>query len=228
MAPSTKPVSKKSSGGKKEKVFHPQSRKAGQLARVQLRKSKLVEHARERYKKHGSQVNIYSFFFHALPPEGGVLSLDELHYVVRDVWLARHDMEIEAERSARRKGRPKSTKEAKLEELQLREKELYRTGMEVVDLTHPLTVELFRKWDQIEAAYIQQLRFIRISSATPDTVIVSRTGQHALLQREEERRKEAEAEDEAARAAAMDTDEAPLLLEPVARFSSTIQTMDSA
>lgn len=74
-------------------------------------------------------VNIYSFFFHALPPEGGVLSLDELHYVVRDVWLARHDMEIEAERSARRKGRPKSTKEAKLEELQLREKELYRTGM---------------------------------------------------------------------------------------------------
>ncbi|KAI0820790.1 hypothetical protein BC628DRAFT_1395380 [Trametes gibbosa] len=232
MAPSTKPASKKSSGTKKEKVFHPQSRKAGQLARTQLRKSKLVEHARERSKKHGSQVDIYSFFFHALPPEGGVLSLDELHFVVRDVWLARHDQELEAERAARRKGRPKSTKEAKLEELQLREAEHYRTGMEVIDLTHPLTVELFRKWDQIEAAYIQQLRFVRISSGAPGTAVVSRTGQHALLRREEERRKQAvkdEDEDEAARAAVemMDTDEAPLLLEPPARFSSTIQTMDA-
>jgi hypothetical protein len=69
----------------------------------------------------------------------------------------------------------------KLEELILREAETYRTGMgthlimllslvfilnhdltEVIDLTHPPTVELFRKWDQKEVAYIQLLRFIRI------------------------------------------------------------------
>lgn len=153
MAPPTKASGSKakSSGGKKEKVFHPQSRKAGQLVRTQLRKSKLVDLARERHKKQGTQgtpiihllflclpanidissraVSIYGFFFHALPPEGGELSLDELHYVVRDVWLTRHNHEIEAERAARRKGRPKSAKEQKLEELQLREKELYRTGM---------------------------------------------------------------------------------------------------
>ncbi|KAH9893475.1 hypothetical protein C8Q73DRAFT_647922 [Cubamyces lactineus] len=211
------------SGKKKEKVFHPNSRKAGQLVRTQLRKSKLVELAKERSKKQGTQVSIYNFFYHALPPEEGVLSLEELHYIVKDVWLTRHDQELEAEKASRRKGRPKSAKEMKLEEQKLREVELYRTGMEVIDLTHPTNVELFRKWDQKEAAYIQQLRFIRISSTSPDTVIVSRVGQHPLLKREEEQRKQAAA---AEQAQAMDTDEAPLLLEPPSHFASTIQTMD--
>ncbi|KAI0664217.1 hypothetical protein C8Q70DRAFT_224639 [Cubamyces menziesii] len=211
------------SGKKKEKVFHPNSRKAGQLVRTQLRKSKLVELAKERSKKQGTQVSIYNFFYHALPPEEGVLSLEELHYIVKDVWLTRHDQEIEAEKASRRKGRPKSAKEMKLEEQKLREVELYRTGMEVIDLTHPTNVELFRKWDQKEAAYIQQLRFIRISSASPETVIVSRVGQHPLLKREEEQKKQAAA---AEQAQAMDTDEAPLLLEPPSHFASTIQTMD--
>jgi translation machinery-associated protein 16 len=45
------------------------------------------------------------------------------------VWLTRHDDELEQERAARRKGRPKSTKELKLEEIKLRESEQYRTGM---------------------------------------------------------------------------------------------------
>ena len=54
MAPS-KSSGNKTTGGKKENVFHPQSRKAGQLVRTQLRKSKLVEQAKERSKKQGSQ-----------------------------------------------------------------------------------------------------------------------------------------------------------------------------
>lgn len=134
-------------------------------------------------------------------------------------------------------------KEQKLEEQKLLETELYRTGMgelvskslrrspknlvslrdypEVVDLTHPVNVELFRKWDQKEAAYVQQLRFIRISSAAPGSSVVSRRGRHPLL-------KEQSTEDNAAQPEEdmMDTDEAPLLLEPPSRFSSTIQTMD--
>lgn len=40
---------------KKEKLFHPQSRKAGQLVRTQFRKTKLSELARARSKKQGSQ-----------------------------------------------------------------------------------------------------------------------------------------------------------------------------
>ncbi|EMD39224.1 hypothetical protein CERSUDRAFT_36462, partial [Gelatoporia subvermispora B] len=163
---------------KKEKVFHPNSRKAGQLVRTQLRKSKIVELARERSKKFGSQIDVYSFFYHALPPEGSALTLQDLHTIVRDVWLARFDAELEEERTSRRKGRPKSTREQKLEEMKLKEAEDYRTGFEVIDLTNPINVELFKRWDQKEAAFVHQLRFIRISSTTPDLVVVSNPGRH--------------------------------------------------
>ena len=60
---------------------------------------------------------------------GGTFTLPELHELVVDVWLTRHDAELEEERAARRKGRPKSTKECKLEDIKLREAEEYRTGL---------------------------------------------------------------------------------------------------
>jgi translation machinery-associated protein 16 len=138
-----------------------------------------------------------------------VLTLPELHELVSDVWLTRHDAELEEERAARRKGRPKSTKEEKLEQVKLREAEGYRTGMgeyafffvcflssaipwlladrdlanplEVPDLTHPENVALYRTWDQREVAFIQLLCFIRISSSKPDTAIVSKPGRHPSL-----------------------------------------------
>jgi len=165
---------------KKEKIFHPSSRKADQLARKSLRKGRLVTLVNDRHKKQSSMVNLYGFFHHAIPDEG-VLTLEELHHIVRDIWLTRFDDELESERSARRKGRPKSTKEMKLEDLKLREAETYRTGMEVIDLTHPPTVDLFRKWDQKEIAYIQLLRFIRIFSTDPGHVVVSRPGKHTFI-----------------------------------------------
>ncbi|KAF9219817.1 hypothetical protein BS17DRAFT_664944, partial [Gyrodon lividus] len=176
MAPSQKPNPKP----KKEKIFHPDSRKAAQLGRTHLRKSKLTQAASKRNKRQAEQADVYGFFYHALPSEG-VLTLGELHSVIRDVWLTRHDGELEKERAARRKGRPKSTKEMKLEEIKLRESEQYRTGIEVPDLTHEATVELFRKWDQKEVAFIQLLRFIRISSADPAVTVVSKSGQHHTL-----------------------------------------------
>jgi translation machinery-associated protein 16 len=52
---------------------------------------------------------------------------------------------------------------------------------EVIDLTHPANVELFRQWDQVEVPYIQQLRFVRISSANPNTAALSRPGKHLTL-----------------------------------------------
>ena len=55
--------------------------------------------------------------------------MEELHDLINDVWLTRHDGDIEEEQAARRKGRPKSVKQQKLEDLKLREAEEYRTGM---------------------------------------------------------------------------------------------------
>lgn len=194
---------------KKEKIFHPDSRKAAQGARTQIRKNKLSEAASQRKKKFVSQVDVYGFFFHALPPQG-VLSLEELHSLVRDVWLTRHDHDLEEERSARRKGRPKSTKEMKLEEIQLRESEEYRAGMEVLDLTHSTNAELLRKWDQKEVAYVQMLRFIRVSSTNPAVAIVLRPGNHPSLQQPDLENMDGET---------------PLLTDPSSQLASTMMTV---
>ncbi|KAL6304574.1 hypothetical protein BKA93DRAFT_825740 [Sparassis latifolia] len=212
-------TSKQATEKKKEKVFHPQSRKAGQIIRTQHRKSKLAELAKNRSKKHDHRVDIFTFFYSALPPEGSVLSLEDLHTIIRDIWLARFDAELEEERASRRRGRPKSVKEQKMEEIKLRESEEYRTGLEVIDLTDLPNVELFRRWDQKEAAYIQQLRFIRLSSSTPDHAMVSRPGKHPFLKRDVAVSDVSEDQ--------MDTDDAPLLMEAPSRFGSTIMTMDA-
>lgn len=133
------------------------------------------------------KADFYGFFFHAIPEEdaegSGAFTLPELHELVADVWLTRHDAELEEERAARRKGRPKSTKECKLEEIMLREAEEYRTGLEVPDLTYPENVALYRTWDQREVAFIQALRFIRISSTNPELAIVTKLGKHPSLTR---------------------------------------------
>lgn len=159
-----------------------------------------------------------------------------MHSIIRDVWLTRNDEGLEQERAARRKGRPKSTKELKLEDTKLRETEEYRTGMgkikyhavpfkslsnrtlDVPDLTHEATVKLFRKWDQKEVAYIQLLRFIRINGADSTSSIISKPGQHHSL----ENSVSSETTDEA-----MVTDrDYSLLTEPPSRFASTIMMMD--
>ena len=62
-------------------------------------------------------------------PEEGVLTLEDLHHIIGDIWLTRFDEELQNEKAARRKGRPKSTRETALDEIKLREAEIYRTGM---------------------------------------------------------------------------------------------------
>jgi translation machinery-associated protein 16 len=208
---------------KREKIFHPESRKAGQLARTQLRKSKLMKAASKRHKKFSSQIDVFSFFYHAIPPDSGVLSLEELHDIVQNIWLTRHDIDLEAEQTARRKGRPKSAKELKLEEIKLREVEEYRTGMEVIDLTHAPTVELFRKWNQKEFAYIQMLRFIRISSSDPTTSSVSKPGKHHTLCNVDHCESSGDHEMDTVVETSVQQE---FLGEPVTRFSSTMMTMD--
>ena len=81
---------------------------------------------------------------------------------------------------------------------------------EVLDLTHPINVKLFRSWDQKEAAFVQQLRFIRINSDNPDVYTISRPGQHPFLKSATTPKSSEDTE------MVLDEDEAPLLLEPVA------------
>ncbi|KAJ7217084.1 hypothetical protein GGX14DRAFT_601960 [Mycena pura] len=166
-----------------KKVFHPDSRKAGQLARNALRKGKLGNLRTKRTKKAYSLLDLYVFFHAALPPapEGLVpgaepteaLTLPELHAIAR-AWVARHDGMLAEEQASQRKGRPKSAREMRIEELRLREQETYRTGMELPDLTDPPTLERFRKWDVTSLGYAHLLHFVRISSELPDVIVRSR------------------------------------------------------
>lgn len=91
---------------------------------------------------------------------------------------------------------------------------------EVLDLTHPINVKLFRSWDQKEASYVEQLRFIRVTSDKPDVYTLSRPGQHPFLKAASVTKVEEGTE------MAVDEDEAPLLIEPISKFSSTMMAMD--
>jgi translation machinery-associated protein 16 len=66
--------------------------------------------------------------------------------------------------------------------------------VEVPDLTHLENVALFRTWDQREVAFVQTLRFIRISSVKPDLASVSRPGKHPSLATQQDVPMDVEAE----------------------------------
>lgn len=181
-------------------------------------------------------------------PEEGVLTLQELHHIIQNVWLTRFDEELAEEQAARRKGRPKSAKEQKLEEIRLREAEEYRTGMgefslrlvlmelvshspfllsEVIDLSHAPTVEIFRRWDQTEVAFIQLLRFIRIFSTDPETFVISRPGKHLSILGAPGDDPEMEGVEESSEQSTLSSHpRVPPLTDPPSRFSSTMMTMD--
>ncbi|KAJ7634077.1 hypothetical protein DFH06DRAFT_1221017 [Mycena polygramma] len=195
MPPKPKAPQKGGKPAKKEKVYHPDSRKAGQLARNALRKGKLGNLRKKSTKKASSLLDLYAFFHAALPPAPEVvdagappteaLTLPELHNIAR-AWVARHDEALKEEQAARRKGRPKSGKEVRIEEMRLREEETYRTGMELPDLTDPPTLERFRKWDVSSLGYAHLLRFVRISSELPDVIALSRAPAPSAAEAEEE------------------------------------------
>ncbi|KAG8764097.1 hypothetical protein FRC11_005507 [Ceratobasidium sp. 423] len=183
MAPAAKsatktPASKPGKKPPKEKVFHPQSRKAGQLERAQLRKSKLADASSKRGKNLVAKADRYAFFFHALPPNVPSLSLPEIHDIIQSVWLVRHDGPLQAEQSSRRPGRPPSARELALLELKRQDEEAYRTGLTIPDLTDPETVTLFRAWEDKshDPAYLHLLRSIRVSRGNPEMVVVEHIG----------------------------------------------------
>ncbi|EJU03563.1 hypothetical protein DACRYDRAFT_77207 [Dacryopinax primogenitus] len=179
----TKPArSSSSKKGPKEKVFHPESRKAGQLERKLLRKQKL-EKASVTKSRNSPNVIVDRnvFFLHALPEDAIALTLSDVHDILRDVWLARFDHLIEAEQAARRSGRPRSTKEDKLLEMKRQNTEEYRTGIDIPDLTHLATVALFRKWNADDPGFLTLLRWIRVTSENPHEVVLVREGNEKAL-----------------------------------------------
>lgn len=225
-----KSASKPKVGGKitSDKAFHPQSRKADQLARKAIRKGKIGNLASKRSTKRHVMRSIYNFFYEAIPEDGSALLEDELRYIIETVWLTKYDDELEEERAARRKGRPKSVKESKLEELKAKDVEEYRTGLEVPDMLSQDNVDLFRRWDQKETGFLQLMRFIRISSSSPE-IIVSRKGTHKSLAMPSNKEDGMDLDDEEAPELLEHPEPSPLIPEnSSSSVSSTIMGMDQS
>ncbi|KAF7309730.1 hypothetical protein MIND_00344800 [Mycena indigotica] len=165
--------SKPTKGRKPEKIQHPDSRVAAQHVRRAARKDRLADLRSKAKSKAATRLEFYSFIQSRLPPDSTYLSLPEIHAILA-VWVSRHGAEISLEQTARRKGRPKSAKETKLEEVQLREVENYKTGVEIPDLTDRDMLQKFRQWDMKSLGYAHTLRFIRVSSLQQDMAVVSR------------------------------------------------------
>lgn len=140
--------------GVRGKVIHPNSRRAKQLQRVELRTKKLVvqkkvqrngENARGRLlsppqlfaffshlPRSAFSVDRHLYFVHALPDERTSVSLEELHQILVD-YIHRNDSEIEElqkERETRawRKAEGKGKREIELEKERDEDESEYRSG----------------------------------------------------------------------------------------------------
>lgn len=211
----SKPPARKSKAkqpAKKEKVFHPDSRKAGQLARVQLRKSKLADAHSKRVRKNAATgaLDLCLAAQTDAARSGQVRLLLPRHPARGRLLNARRPARARARRLARpprprtrprtrsppqgtaperARIRARANKAARVRGVPIGHRCVRSlppavrslTFAEVPDLTHPANVALFRRWDEAEAAYVDLLRFIRISSTKPDQIVVSRPGKHSTL-----------------------------------------------
>ena len=98
---------------------------------------------------------------------------------------------------------------------------------ETIDLTHGPTVEIFRRWDQKELAFIQLLRFIRISSSEPEVAVLSKPGKHLSILESTTISEGSDAMDVVTEKHDSSIPQLPQLGGPFLGFSSTMMTMDN-
>ncbi|GAA6046521.1 hypothetical protein JCM3770_006190 [Rhodotorula araucariae] len=182
--------------GKKSKIssggIHPNSRRAKQLQRVELRTKKLEVNGRVRRAQEVHEVDRLLYFVHAIPEDATSLSLAELHDVLH-AYLHRHASELvalAAEREARswRKAEGKGKREVEIENALEEETSEYRSGFVLPDLTIPENVAICRQWVRPapskegkntkggDPSFIGRIRLIRIFSEDRNTVIVEHKG----------------------------------------------------
>ncbi|GAA5975074.1 hypothetical protein JCM11641_000021 [Rhodosporidiobolus odoratus] len=194
--PNNKVKTNKSLQGKKKSAgghIHPNSRRAKQLQRVELRARKLETQGRVRRALEVERVDRHLYFVHALPSDSTSLSLPELHALVVD-YINRHESEmvqLAAEREGRNNWRKTEGKGKREVEIEKEREELrgeYKSGFIVPDLTQPENVIVCRQWvDPAPAkeekrtkggdpSYLGRIRLIRLTSLDPNDVKVEQNG----------------------------------------------------
>ncbi|KAM0752983.1 hypothetical protein T439DRAFT_323599 [Meredithblackwellia eburnea MCA 4105] len=174
---------------------HPNSRRAKQLQRVQLRDKKLQLKNKVRRSTEISKVDRHVYFVQALPQESSSISLPELHQLVHD-YIARNDQEAqelatERESRAWRKKEGKSKRELEIDQQKKEELSEYRAGFVLPDLTLATNVFLCRQWVNPlpnsattpnsslkggDPNFLPRIRMVRLSSEDKSIVTVAHEG----------------------------------------------------
>ncbi|KDN46150.1 hypothetical protein K437DRAFT_246747 [Tilletiaria anomala UBC 951] len=179
---------------RKNAPTHPNSRRAHQLARVAHREDKLARQKVLRRKVTDSRVERMFNMIGLLDPEVTHLpDLQDLHTFISDTYLSLNRERLAEVQAARRPGRPPSKDELLLQSICAKEKEQYKMGMEVPDLTNPTNVKLLRAW-QGGSQDLPLFRIVRISDTFPDQCVLIQAGIHKELQLEEKAQQSANKE----------------------------------
>lgn len=128
--------------------LHEKSRNAKKLHTAQLRDEKLVKLALAKKKSDRPLINRVSFFRDSIK-EGNhsrPLSLDVIQGIVQS-FVHQHDEEYEEAKSARRPGRPSSSKEDLLKARVVKLEKEYQTGIYMPDLTSSANLDAFDRWE---------------------------------------------------------------------------------
>ncbi|GJN92021.1 hypothetical protein Rhopal_005049-T1 [Rhodotorula paludigena] len=171
---------------------HPNSRRAKQLQRVELRAKKLELNSKVRRAHEVSEIDRHLYFVHALPADATSISLPDLHQLLSD-YIQRNESErvaLAAEREGRswRKTEGKGKREVELEKQKEDEESEYRSGFVLPDLTLPENVVLCRQWVKPapskdtkntkggDPSFLGRIRLVRIFSDDKNAVVVEQAG----------------------------------------------------
>lgn len=144
---------------------HPYSRKANQAKRAMLRDDKIAKKKGERdVLIKNPKVERALWFKFACDPEAKLLSKDQMYELI-DMYLSRHDAELESLRLTRQgkqhTAKP-SSREAFITALIEKEKKEFSTaGIEIPDLSNGKNLSYLRTWEG-DINCIQQIKTIRL------------------------------------------------------------------
>ncbi|KAI8978941.1 translation machinery-associated protein 16 [Pilobolus umbonatus] len=147
---------------KNREAIHPYSRKAQQITRVYQRKEKLAK--KESQRAHNPIGDRWLWFRYIFDEDKITATKEEMHELI-ELYLMRHDEEIEELEAERHKGhkKPKSPRQILLETLREQELNEYNSGMELPDMTNGKILKLLRDWDGDKNS-MSRIKTIRISA----------------------------------------------------------------
>ncbi|KAI8098888.1 uncharacterized protein BX664DRAFT_319861 [Halteromyces radiatus] len=152
---------------KKREELHPYSRKAQQLSRIMMRKEKLTTRSTMTTKDLLAQR--WMWFRFAMDDTLTCTTKDDMHDMI-SMYLERNDDELEKLQKDRQlTKRPKSSREHLLEATITSEKDEYKSGMELPDLTNGKVVKLLREWDG-DTNSMTRIKTIRLHMRTPKAI----------------------------------------------------------